>query len=639
MAFTEFDPTVNSVEDLVDAILAPGATLTPKPGSINFAGAVVPDSPTVGETSLFGIGQTSFYDGSLDLGFASIDSGILLTSGDGSPPEENTFSSYGEHQLGNTDADLQTVANSAFAGAGTVQDANILEFKFDIKNPSVKSISFDLVFGSDEFPEFSDSSFVDVAGVFVNGTNVALFNNDLTQPLSVISKNLTLGNFINNDTASFFPIEYDTASILPIEYDTDSILPIEYDIDSFFPIEDDTDSFFPIEDDTDSFFPIEDDTASILPIEDDTASILPIEDDTASILPIEYDGVSSVLSIIAPVEPGENTLKFAVGDTGDQVLDSGLFIANLDTSTLDVGGVSSSGGGSGILISVTEPNSDNILASGDLTVALAEFFKAGDTDDVVNAGPGNDVVDTGLGDDVINAGPGDDVVDAGPGNDVVNAGPGNDSATTGLGNDKLRGSDDDDTLKGGPGQDTLSGGNGEDDLRGGGDNDKLMGNADADILQGNSGNDILLGGTGDDTLLGGIGRDRLNGGPGNDVLTGNASIDRFIFNSNKAFNRNDFGIDEVTDFSQGARDIIILDLDSFTAINSESGRGFSIATEFDTVNSDEDAATADAVIVYNESNGNLFYNPNGSAPNFGSGGQFATLTASPSLDAEDFFLR
>ncbi|NET17806.1 MAG: hypothetical protein F6K08_35755 [Okeania sp. SIO1H6] len=67
--------------------------------------------------------------------------------------------------------------------------------------------------------------------------------------------------------------------------------------------------------------------------------------------------------------------------------------------------------------------------------------------------------------------------------------------------------------------------------------------------------------------------------------------------------------------------------------------GFSIQEEFTTVTSDELAATVDAVIVYNISNGNLFYNPNGSDTGFGNGSQFATLTNTASLTADDFFLR
>ncbi|NET15314.1 MAG: calcium-binding protein [Okeania sp. SIO1H6] len=535
MAFVEFDPTVDTVQDLVGAIVVPGASLTVIPGSINFEGAVVPVSPSVGGTSPIGIGQSSFYDGTLPLG---IDPGILLTSGDGSPPDENTLPDYSIEQLGNFDPDLQAVANSAFFGAGEVLDANILEFEFVIEDPSVRSITFDLIFGSDEFPEFSDSEFVDVAGVFVNGNNAALFNGDPTQPLSVISNNLALGNFIDNAN---------------------------------------------------------------------------------NILPIEYDGVSSKLTVFAPVQQGENTIKLGVADTGDQIYDSGLFIANLNTSELNIGDPDS--GGSGILLEIPGSVSNDLLASDDLEADIDEFFDGGNGDDNIESGNGNDVVDPGAGNDVVDAGDGDDFVAPSAGDDRINGENGNDD------------------LNGGSGQDTASGGNGEDDISGAGGSDQLLGGAGGDLIVGNSGNDILLGGTGDDTLQGGIGRDRLNGGAGNDVLTGNASIDRFIFNSNKAFEPEDFGIDEITDFSQTPGDIILLDRNSFTAINSDSGTGFSISDEFDVVNSDAAAATSDGVIVYNSNNGNLFYNPNGSASGFGDGAQFATLTGSPLLEAEDFSIR
>jgi hypothetical protein len=42
----------------------------------------------------------------------------------------------------------------------------------------------------------------------------------------------------------------------------------------------------------------------------------------------QLDGLTVVLSFVAPVNPGvENTLKLAIADAGDRVLDSGVFIA------------------------------------------------------------------------------------------------------------------------------------------------------------------------------------------------------------------------------------------------------------------------------------------------------------------------
>ena len=225
-------------------------------------------------------------------------------------------------------------------------------------------------------------------------------------------------------------------------------------------------------------------------------------------------------------------------------------------------------------------------------------------------------------------------------NDNFQSGEGDDQLFGRRGSDRLTGNGGDDTLIGGAGRDTLNGARGDDTLNGGFGRDRLFGKSGNDLLIGRPGNDILLGGEGNDTLEGGIGRDRLNGGAGNDTLTGGGSIDRFIFNTNEEFQTEDVGIDTITDFSQQTQgDIILLDLDTFTAINSQSGTGFSIPSELATVTNDEEAATSDAVIVYNSENGNLFYNPNGSQAGFGSGGQFATLTNTPLLEAEDFFLR
>ncbi|MEH2170200.1 MAG: hypothetical protein V7K41_26825 [Nostoc sp.] len=46
-----------------------------------------------------------------------------------------------------------------------------------------------------------------------------------------------------------------------------------------------------------------------------------------------------------------------------------------------------------------------------------------------------------------------------------------------------------------------------------------------------------------------------------------------------------------------------------------------------------------AKIVCDAVSGQLFYNQNGSAPGFGSGGLFATLTGTPTLMASDFVLQ
>ncbi|NES71113.1 MAG: hypothetical protein F6K24_40875, partial [Okeania sp. SIO2D1] len=204
------------------------------------------------------------------------------------------------------------------------------------------------------------------------------------------------------------------------------------------------------------------------------------------------------------------------------------------------------------------------------------------------------------------------------------------------GENLLNGSETGDHLSGLGGDDTLNGFDGRDWLVGGRGNDLLRGGDDDDILAGRIGNDILLGGDGDDILSGGQGRDRINGGAGNDTLTGGASIDRFIFNTNDTFSTDDVGVDTITDFNQG-QDLILLDLSTFAALESDAGAGFSVDGEFAVVDSDEAAETSEALIVHSTEAGNLFYNPNGAAEGFGNGGQFANVL--PALTENDFVLR
>ena len=232
--------------------------------------------------------------------------------------------------------------------------------------------------------------------------------------------------------------------------------------------------------------------------------------------------------------------------------------------------------------------------------------------------------------------PGDDDLIGGTGNDKINGLGGNDSLSGLGGNDTINGADGNDDIKGNRGDDRLIGGKGRDRLNGGYENDTIFGGHGDDTLIGRLGNDQMLGGKGEDILRGGQGRDRLNGGAGNDILTGDASIDRFIFAANSKFSQANLGVDEITDFNPDL-DLILLDLKTFTEITTASGEN--IGDEFATVESKGDAATSDAIIVYNSNNGTLFYNANGTTNGFGDGGQFATLTGAPALTTDDFVIR
>ena len=173
--------------------------------------------------------------------------------------------------------------------------------------------------------------------------------------------------------------------------------------------------------------------------------------------------------------------------------------------------------------------------------------------------------------------------------------------------------------------DKLTGSNRDERLDGRGGNDQLIGRG---------GDDILIGGSGKDRLNGGSGNDKLNGGAGNDTLTGAAGVDTFVYDTGRNFRRRDIGVDKIVDFMLD-EDTIVLSRTTFSKIESLAG---SILQEFEVVDSNNAAIKSNAFIVYNQSNGNLYYNQNGSNNGFGSGGLFARLERSPALEATDFFI-
>lgn len=175
---------------IVDAILAATPGLT-----VDYNSVVVIGGPS----------SVGYYDGSLSpLG---IGAGLLITSGT-MPGTSNTVGWFGVDNGMNGDPALDAVINPIFATQS--YDATSISFDFTVTDPSITGISFNIVFGTDEYPEWVDQ-FVDIAVVLVNGVNVAYFGNDPNAPLSVISQNLAAGYFLDNGTGNL-PIEYDGVS-------------------------------------------------------------------------------------------------------------------------------------------------------------------------------------------------------------------------------------------------------------------------------------------------------------------------------------------------------------------------------------------------------------------------------------------
>jgi Ca2+-binding RTX toxin-like protein len=171
----------------------------------------------------------------------------------------------------------------------------------------------------------------------------------------------------------------------------------------------------------------------------------------------------------------------------------------------------------------------------------------------------------------------------------------------------------------------------DDILFGSEDDNQINGLAGDDYITGRSGDDQLFGDEGKDGLVGGVGNDILNGGANDDTLKGGAGHDLFLFGDCTPFSSAALGVDRINDFIIG-EDLIGLSEATFTSLSND------FANVFGTVIDDASAETSSALIVYNTSNGKVFYNGNGIETGFGEGSQFANIFGQLALSAQDFIL-
>ncbi|MGL4396544.1 MAG: choice-of-anchor L domain-containing protein [Hyphomicrobium sp.] len=316
MAFT----AVSSADELVTRLSSGAVGYTVVAGTTSFQGLTG------------GLGSVSLFD-SISYGTGVLGPGALLTSGFGIPQESNTSTNYGTSLGLLGDANLTQVVQSTFNPSLTTNDATTLSFQINVTDASKKFVAIDLVFGSDEFPEFSNTNFVDVAGFFVNGKNYAFFSGNTNNPLSVLDR--TIGNFQDNAAGNFA---------------------------------------------------------------------------------IQYDGVSTKLTIFAPVVLGINNIKIGVADTGDFIYDSGLFVSNLRLTEKGFAGTIK------VVDAGAAINANNKLVGSNID----EFFNAGGGNDNCAGLGGNDIMDLGRGNDIGNGGSGNDTLIGDLGRDICTGGTGND---------------------------------------------------------------------------------------------------------------------------------------------------------------------------------------------------------------------
>ncbi len=208
-AFRAWDPACQPASALVDALLAADSGVLVDASSIRvqFGGLAVGAGAALQSQG----SSIASFSGRADLGLSS---GLLLSTGDATPALANTEEGHsvvllapdGNHVL--DDAALLAAAQARSGGATTVHDATWLQFSFTLADPSQTHIQLELALGTDEFPEYSDSPFVDVATVLLNGVNLALVAGQAQQPLAITQDNAdALG--VRDNSGGTLRIEYD----------------------------------------------------------------------------------------------------------------------------------------------------------------------------------------------------------------------------------------------------------------------------------------------------------------------------------------------------------------------------------------------------------------------------------------------
>jgi Ca2+-binding RTX toxin-like protein len=246
---------------------------------------------------------------------------------------------------------------------------------------------------------------------------------------------------------------------------------------------------------------------------------------------------------------------------------------------------------------------------------------------------------------------------------------GNDSLVGGAGFDQLFAGDGDDTLLGGDGNDDIwmsffSGqgetGLGTDIIDGGAGRDRMIFSSAAfngqgdhgavvvdlasgtyrtdvgsgtisniEVVTGGSAGDQLTGGAQADLLAGNGGNDTLDGGAGVDTLSGGIGADTFVFAEAPGVGTADVIAEGQFFFFQTGIDTLRLDAAAMPGLGI-SGR---FAAGDERFHIGTAAAEADDRVIYNSSNGQLFYDGDGSGA--GAAALIATINSAPAVAASD----
>ncbi len=174
-------------------------------------------------------------------------------------------------------------------------------------------------------------------------------------------------------------------------------------------------------------------------------------------------------------------------------------------------------------------------------------------------------------------------------------------------------------IKGTAGADTLLAGLG---------NDTIYGLAGNDVIDGGAGDDSIDGGAGNDSIKGGLGNDTLDGGLGNDTLDGGAGTNYYLFDTALNSTTN---VDKIVSFVHGTDKIELAKniMTTLGAVGTLNVNDFKLSTQ---------ALDSSDRIIYNPSNGALFYDSDGSGSKAAVQFAIVGISTHPTLTNTDFMI-
>ncbi|OQY04970.1 MAG: PEP-CTERM sorting domain-containing protein [Desulfobacteraceae bacterium 4572_123] len=201
-----FKPYLISLMLLILLIPAAATALsvTPMDNSDNMVQSLVGPGIEISNISYTGTDSASgYFSDGINSGLG-IESGIVLTSGsasnlDGTSNTSNSISS--NNHLGG-DSNLNTL----IPGYSTY-DATVLSFDFVSQGDAAY---FNYSFGSEEYPEWVNSSFNDAFGFFIDGENYAMIpGTDTPVSINTVNADANSQYYVDNMASSGDTIEYD----------------------------------------------------------------------------------------------------------------------------------------------------------------------------------------------------------------------------------------------------------------------------------------------------------------------------------------------------------------------------------------------------------------------------------------------